>query len=75
MHPLPWARAHKAAQAWQARLEARCRPPALDLLPQGVQPQPTHQPTAYYQCLRWGGGTQERTELCSRVFVQRPRDE
>ena len=75
MHPLPWTSAQKAAQARQARLEARCRPSALYLLPQGVQPQPAQQPTAHHQRLGWGGGTQERPELCGRVFVQRPRDE
>ena len=75
MHPLPWTRAQKATQARQARLEARCRPPTLYLLPQGVQPEPAHQPTAHHQRLGWGSGTEERTELCGRVFVQRPRDE
>ena len=40
MHPLPWAGAQKTAQARQAHLEARGRPPTLYLLPQGIQPQP-----------------------------------
>ena len=62
MHPLPWTRAQKAAQARQARREARCRPPPLYLLSQGVQPEPAQQPTAHHQ--RLGGVARTSVRRC-----------
>jgi hypothetical protein len=47
MPPVPGAAAQQPPQAGQARLEACLRPPALHLLPQYVQPQPTQQLTAH----------------------------
>src|SRR5262249_18874625 len=48
MPPTPSTTAEKAAQTGEARLESGLRPPALHLLPQRLQPQPAHQPTAHH---------------------------
>jgi len=48
MPPTPSTTAEKAAQTGEARLETGLRPPALHLLPQRLQPQPAHQPTAHH---------------------------
>src|SRR5712691_7685024 len=51
MPPTPWPTAEKAVQTGEARLETGLRPPALHLLPQRLQPQPAHQPTAHHDAL------------------------
>jgi hypothetical protein len=57
MPPSPWPATQKAAQPWEASLKASLRPSPLYLLPQGVEAQPTEEPTADHRHLRRGGGT------------------
>jgi hypothetical protein len=51
MSPTPWTTAEKAVHTREARLETVCRPLALPLLPQQLQPQPAQQPTAHHDAL------------------------
>src|SRR5262245_49057053 len=72
MPPTPSTTAEKAAQTGEARLETGLRPPALHLLPQRIQPQTAHQPTAHYYGRGGRGGTQQRPQPGRRAFVQGP---
>src|SRR5262245_56992114 len=72
MPPTPSTTAEKAAQTGEARLETGLRPPALHLLPQRIQPQPAHQPTAHYDARGGRGGTQQGPQPGRRAFVQGP---
>ena len=60
MPPPPWPATQKTAQTEYTGLEASLRPTALDLLPQRIEPQPAHQPTAHDHQLRGCSGAQQR---------------
>jgi hypothetical protein len=72
MPALSEAATQQAAQTRYTGLEMDSRPAAEDLLPQGVQSQPTEQPTADDGELERDRCTQQGARPRRRIFMQRP---